>query len=270
MCDKKNGYVTGYVGIIDVLGFGDFSMNDNFHRIYSMTQSILYSKRNFERNLKNIKFALLSDTVVVMIEANQNTQDYAFFQSILSNIGLIRTFILNHTGLYSRAAISFGEYFYDNSTNVVFGPAITKAAKLAEHSDKYIDSCIDERFAFRPAAIIIDDVYCTGENNDYHDYLLGSCIFDYMANDVRISRIGNSNFHLYNPYFEAFQDYLFTSKCETDYGTNFLFESFCKRERKRLADRIKQSNSERKEKYRVEQDMLCFFENSFKKSGPLY
>ena len=269
--DNENvDYVTGYVGVIDVLGFGCFSMDENnFNRIYKMAKHILYQKRNFERNLEYVKFAIISDTVVVMIEANEKTQDYVFFQSVLSNIGLIRTFILNSTGLYSRAAVTFGKYYFNDSTNTIFGPAITRAAYLAEHSDKCIDPLIDARFASRPAAILIDKVYCD-KNSIYHSYLLNGCTVDYIVDEIRTTQIGNTNYYLYNPYYESFQDYLYTSKSEVDYSDEVIFKNFCKRERSRLEKCISQSNEEQKNKYNIEDEMLSDFEKSFRKTGPLY
>ena len=271
MDDENTKYLTGYVGVIDVLGFGRFSMDENhFYRIYKMVKHILYQKRNFERNLEYLKFAIISDTVVVMIEASEKTQDYVFFQSILSNIGLIRTFVLSSTGLYSRAAITFGKYYFNNSSNAVFGPAITRAAYLAEHADKCIDFSIDARFTSRPAAILIDEVYCRKDKNIYYDYLFHGCTVDYILNDIRTTRVGDTNYFLYNPYYEAFQDFMYTTNNEVNYSSDVLFDIFCKRERSRLENCIKESNEEQKAKFIVESEMLSTFERNFKKTGPLY
>ena len=269
MIEEQPRYKIGYVGVIDVLGFGSFTEDvSNFNRIHSLLDHILYLKRNFERNLAHLKFSILSDTVVVMIEIdNSRKLDYVFFESVLSNIGLIRTFILNCTGLYSRAGITFGYYYYDDKTGTTFGPAITRGANLAEKSDLCIK--IDSRFDNRPAAILVDDVFSRKENNPFYNWFLNGCIVDYLSN-IRLKRIQNTDYYIYNPYFEAFQDYLCTSRNKVNYSDDVFFENFCKRERDRLKHQFDNANKDIAEKYLIEKEMLDDFITNYPKIGPLY
>ncbi len=270
MTEEKNfTYTIGYIGVIDVLGYGEFTKDeDNFHKIYSLMNHIFYQKRNFERNFEHIKFSVLSDTVVVMVEATDPQKyDYVFFESVLSHIGLVRTFILNCTGLYSRAGITFGKYYYDDKTETIFGPAITKAVKLAEKSDEFIKT--DPRFKNRPAAIIIDEVFSKKGNNPYYQYFLEGCVTDWLSN-IRVKQIQNTDYYIYNPYFEAFQDYLYTARNTDNYSDDMFFDMFCKRETNRLKQQIENANKDIAEKYSIESELLNDFISNYPKTGPLY
>ena len=253
---EKANYKIGYVGVIDILGFGSFSEDhDNFQRIRYMMDLICYQKRNFERNF-DVKYSILSDTVVIMVELTDLKKfDYVFLESVVFEIGYLRSYILKSTGLYSRAAITFGEYYYDEKRNLIFGPAVTKAAKLAEKSGDYISTQDDKRFSERPAAIIIDEVFTKKTSNPFYSYFFDGCVGDCLSN-FRFRKIGNTNYYLYNPYYECFDDYRYNSVDEEDRNFESLFESFSRIEKDRLNVRIENASDENKKKYDVEKDLL--------------
>lgn len=265
---KTEDYKIGYVGVIDILGFGAFTEDDaNFQKIRHMMDLIFLQKRNFERNLE-VKYSILSDTVVIMVELTDTQKfDYVFLESVISQIGYIRSYILDSTGLYSRAAITFGEYFYDEELNCLFGPAITKAAKLAEKSDDYIPAEEDKRFSERPAAIIVDDVFTNETDNPFYKDFLDGCVDDCLLN-YRFNKIGKTGFFLYNPYYESFEDYCITSKNSISASTQSFFEPFCRREKDRLSRQIENSSEKNKKKYLVEKDLLEEFIVNFSKYDP--
>ena len=85
---------------------------------------------------------------------------------------------------------------------------------------------------------------------------------------VRVERIKNTDFYLYNPYLEAFQNYLYTSREEVDYSDDIFFNDFCKREEYRLELQMK--NKTFQSKYNIENDMFKNFVLYYKKNGTLY
>lgn len=261
---EENGYRIGYIGVIDILGFGFFTEDEeHFQRILNAMNRIYVQKRNFERNFE-IKYLILSDTVVVMVEANNEAKfDYVYLESVICNIGYIRSYILNNTGLYSRAAITFGKYYYNEERGIIFGPAITRAAKLAEQADRFIPEKEDERFKERPAAIIVDEVFTKKTDNPFYVLFYDGCVYEDCLSGYRFKRIGNTDFFLYNPYYESFDDYYYTSISETYYDEITLFECFCSREEDRLSFQIDHVDETKNKKYKIEKDLLKEFATNF-------
>ena len=254
-------YISGYIGVIDVLGFGAFSNElANFDNIKAMMEDIICCKNTFEKIFKHVKFSILSDTVVVMIKEDyKQIGDYALFDSILRAIGMIRTFVLDNTGLYSRAAITFGYYYYNEKNNVIFGPAVTHCAKLAEAADEYIT--IDSRFDNRPAAILVDDVFSVQGNNPFYNSFQHGGVTSHLSTlSLRreLRQVVGADYYIYNPYFDAFENYKLSKKTK-ETSDDILLESFCKREKDRLQ---KQLEGDHAEKFNIEEEMFQDFLNS--------
>lgn len=257
--NEESNYLTGYVGVIDVLGFSNYSMDlSNFEKILYMTNLELVFKKNFESMFDHIKFCILSDTVVVMIKADEYKKfDYSFFLSVIDNIGRIRSYILKSVGLYSRASVTFGEYYFDLKQNIIFGPAISRAAKLAEKSEKFFPN--SELFKDSPSAIIVDDVFLKQNSENYNKFLDGGIVHLIKINKM-FKRIERTNFYFYNPYFEDFEDYSLTSSNEVSCSNGDMLNNYIFRERERLRYASSLENGKYKDKYKVEEQCLNDFE----------
>lgn len=253
-------YKLGYVGVIDILGFGCFSLeSNNFDKIKSLMHDIYALKSTFERELGHVRFSILSDTIVVIVElTDQTSGDFVYFDSVVRCIGLIRTLILNCTNLYSRAGITFGYYYYDEKINIIFGPAITRGAILAEKADQILNQ--DLRFESRPAAILIDNIFGGKENNAFLHIFEQSCV-DYRLENKEFKRIMDTDYFVYNPYYKAYDDFCLYGKKPVNNLSNIeSFESFCTGEENRLKLQLKGKYAD---KFIIEKELLYDFKRTF-------
>ena len=248
-------YKLGYVGVIDILGFSSFSQAlRNRDNINSLMHDIYALKSTFERGLGHVRFSILSDTIVVIIElTDQTSGDFVYFDSVVRCIGLIRTLILNCTNLYSRTGITFGYYYYDEKKNIIFGPAITRGATLAEKADQILNQ--DCRFKSRPVAILIDNIFLNKNNNIFYHIFEQSCVISLLEHR-EFKQISDTNFFIYNPYYKEYDDFCLYGNYLSDIES---FESFCTKEE----DRLKlQLHGKYARKFKLEKKLLSEFKRT--------
>lgn len=243
---KKEKYIVGYVAAIDVLGFtGYICENDgNYHKARNMMNLIAANKRMYENNFDHIRFTICSDTIFVTIEVNDELKfDYAFFQSIVTKIGLIRSIILNEVGLMSRAGITFGKYAISSEgSNVIFGPAIIRAVRLAEHIDEF--EGINADYSERPAAIIIDNLFTKYPDEEIDNEFLNGGTKNYIEENYCFEHIGYG-FYVYNPFFEDYEDHKTRNNlCDEEYRISDYWAYYVDKCKKQLAF-IKETHPEK-------------------------
>lgn len=252
---NKADYVIGYVGAIDILGFGNFSMYEGNYKIIRNTfNSIVSCKKNSENNLE-VKYSLNSDTVVITIEVNNETKyDYVFFQTIVEQIARVRGIILKGMKLFSRGAITFGKYVCESQeSNIIFGPAITRAVKLAEKADEFIIT--DPMFKNRPSSIIIDN-YLTGKypNDDINKRLIDSGIIEFVSERRDYKYVDNGYF-VYNHFYQDYEQFKITSKAKEETCNQDFLKDFVNK----FTDILNRQKAVKPEKYNVEEELLQDF-----------
>lgn len=131
--DKKKGYVDSFVAFIDILGFKDFVMNNDYNTVDSLFKNIndcfdMFLNKQFfkisKESLNSIKVNIISDSIIISIP---KTSKYSF-EILLSMVNFLVFDILTKNNLLCRGAISEGE-FYSNK-NIAFGKAFVEAYKL--------------------------------------------------------------------------------------------------------------------------------------------
>lgn len=246
-------YQFGYIGVIDILGFGDFSLKDNnYYVIDKLMKRLNYFKRNNERNFNETKIVIMSDTVFVLTEIDSEQKyDPAYFGEVLRLLSSFKGIINNDLKLFSRASITIGKYRYNEQDGILFGPGITRSAKIAEKSKYFISEGLDPLLFFdNPAVLIIDKVFFVNEDKTIMETLKNNGTMIFVENDNKFTHCGGG-FYYYNTFYDCFNDFLLTSINDVNYSKEIIFNDFCKK----VQDRF-DLNKEYSKKYIVEK--MCF------------
>ena len=200
-------YKFGYVAAIDILGFADLSAEEaNYLKIRDLMNLISDVKTTMSLNLERIKFNICSDTVFITYEI-RGAEDFDEdrFKSILNEVCLAHHFIASRVGHLSRAGITLGKYVRaEGRSNILFGPAVTKAALLAEKMDKICPN--HELFLTRPAAIVVDKMFFDYPDSRIKEEIRDSCLKSFLEDNCEFVRI-DSGYYLVNPYFAGFNHF---------------------------------------------------------------
>lgn len=253
-------YKFGYIGVIDILGFGDFSMKDeNYFVIDRLMKRLDSFRRNFSLNYDDAKIVIMSDTIFVLTEIDvEQKYDPAYFMSVLSLLSTFKGIINNDTKLFSRASITIGKYCYYERDGILFGPGITRSVKLAERARNFISEGLDSSlFSNNPAALIVDNMFFNNSDETIKRTLEHNGTVSFIKNNNYFTPCGNE-FYYYNTFYECFNDYYLTSINEVNFSKEVILNDFCTKIEERL-----QLHSEYSEKFIIENK--CF--EKFKKDG---
>lgn len=158
-------YKNCIVALIDVMGFrkmlsGD-EVSDTLKSFYEDTYEFLLAKgRIYDLDGKNDNFKKLfvSDSIVLSVELtddlNTNVQIAARF---FSAIALLQYILAVKTKIWTRGAVSVGNLFMDEQTNILVGPAFVEAFELektAEYPRVIVDPKLCATFDMTPKNFI--------------------------------------------------------------------------------------------------------------------
>lgn len=132
----NKGYIDSYVAYIDVLGFKEFVMKNDFESIeglffdFNITPNLpLYDYKEIlpKESIKKITVNIISDSIVISIP-----KSVKFSLEIL--ISMVSSFTMNLLYLYGllcRGGIADGKFYAKN--NIAFGPAFISAYMLEKN-----------------------------------------------------------------------------------------------------------------------------------------
>lgn len=140
--DDHRRLKTGYVLMLDVLGFKDFVSKDsgeNFFSIWFVIRERLLSKKaELEEKHKSLEIDVLclSDTLIICVSMKGNPKTDPRFLLILIPM-LIDTFFIDmfESKIFFRGAISFGNFRCDMNLNIAMGNALDEAYEWHETTD---------------------------------------------------------------------------------------------------------------------------------------
>lgn len=131
-------YTKGYVGFIDILGFGKYvSEKNNSKTIKDLFYFINKFQSFFNESSLSVKIAFFSDTIILTVEEIEKNN----LSMLFTAIEMAENYLFKHTQLYFRGAIAKGYYY--NNDGIAFGPAIVSAYEL-EKKAKYSRIILDE------------------------------------------------------------------------------------------------------------------------------
>lgn len=138
---SEKGYVDSFVAFIDILGFKDFIIKNQFEAPYSLFDSIkkcyemvvLMTKSNSvtKEMLDTVTFNIISDSIVISVPKTTRLS----FEILVSIVNLITFDILKNYKLLCRGGISEGYFYAEN--NIAFGPALVNAYVLENKIARY-------------------------------------------------------------------------------------------------------------------------------------
>lgn len=253
-------YKFGYIGVIDILGFGDFSFKEeNYYAINRLMKRLDSFRRSFNLNINDTKIVIMSDTIFVLTEIDtEQKYDPVYFGSVLRLLSTFKGIINNDTKLFSRASITIGKYSYDDQSGILFGPGITRSVKLAEKSGNFISEGLDSSlFSKNPAALIVDNVFFKHNEELIKRTLEHNGTVSFIKNDDHFTPCGNE-FYYYNTFYECFNDYYLTSLNEENFSKEIIFNDFCMKIEERFRLHKKYS-----EKYIIENKCFEYFKKNW-------
>lgn len=136
----KDNYSEGFIVFMDILGFSAYVEKNKsiikLKKINDFTEKImsLYNSNN----ISGIKIAFFSDSFVLTTE-EKTVQS---FNSLMIACHLINISIFNSIGLFTRGAVTFGEFYHED--NIAFGPGIIQAYRIEDNDSKYVRMVIAE------------------------------------------------------------------------------------------------------------------------------
>jgi hypothetical protein len=92
-------------------------------------------KKDSSNNQGNLDAFIFSDTLVFFIKVPENAINLYLFN--FCNSILQTQSILFNEGIFSRGAITHGDFFIDTEKNIFFGPAFSRAYELEQKCSKY-------------------------------------------------------------------------------------------------------------------------------------
>ncbi len=273
--EQSSSYSSGYLGLIDILGFGNFSKNsENFKAILKAFTSQYHLKRTLESALPDVKYFIMSDTVVVMVSPPQNMEkDYVYFETLVSQIALLRHSFLRELGLFSRAGVTYGQFYFDPNKGILFGPAVTRAAVLAEKACTLIESeGLSESFRDRPAAILIDKCFTGSGDQRLRDLFLESGVTEHIKWRTSYYIPKENEFFLLNPHKVSMENFVHSDpeRYRAHGKEDLLFHDWYQWFSDLLSQSEKNARPECKTKYRIERQTLELFvkEHNGRKNEP--
>jgi hypothetical protein len=121
------GYIKGLCVFIDILGTKEKSyedllkINETFHRAFDEMEE---RTANLSRLISSF-----SDCAYMVYDTSSIIDSELYILSILNSISsMVRSFVFY--GFIFRGGISFGEVYFDNKKNILFGPCVNKSYEL--------------------------------------------------------------------------------------------------------------------------------------------
>jgi len=132
-------YKQCFVACLDILGFKNF-INEHENDATTINKSInqlkklseIYTGTRLSNRDPRIHFLLMSDTLLLFSESDDE-KSFRYITGITAElicdgIGLsITNIATSYTPMRFRGAISWGNFYYDASENIFFGPALNEA-----------------------------------------------------------------------------------------------------------------------------------------------
>lgn len=136
---------TGYVIMLDVLGFREFvskNKEEDFFSTWSALKKSLIDKKKSYDTDKNKTVTLdvlcLSDTLIICLsykDASMNSDSRYLLSSIPGIIDIFfMSFMIDHS-IFFRGAISYGKFRFSSDENIVMGDAIDEVSSWYEAND---------------------------------------------------------------------------------------------------------------------------------------
>lgn len=156
---KNNNYDEGFVIAIDILGFSQLTyIESNFSSIKSAYEKLVSITNTYNMNSFPGKFCYGSDSILMTYSKDFANSIGTLLDSAISWITLFRYIVNKELYLDIRAVITYGKYIHTGEMNsIFFGPAITRAFKLAEQKSSFSDFPSPYK-EINPASIIFDNV----------------------------------------------------------------------------------------------------------------
>ena len=257
-------YSLGYVGVIDILGFGSFTKNKSrFSAIIETLEAVKLLEKNLNYNSDSSRIISFSDTIVVITKIdNDNKFDYAYLKQLISLLIMLRGIITDKMGLYTRGSVTIGEYYYDEKKKILFGPAITRAVKLAECASEFICSeNLGQEFKDRPSALLIDKLFLNNSDQLLSKQLKQNGVASLFRDDTNVF-VKSGPFYYVNQYFWLYEEYYKNKMLGKDMDESELLSSFIKIEETKL-----NKQKEKQEKYQLEKRCFNDFVNDISNSN---
>lgn len=247
-----NDYKFGYIGTLDILGFGNYCYNkNNFSILKSLMDDLYAIKKTYEYNFKE-NICIMSDTIIIMVEIKDNQKyDTAYFDSLVEWIAMLMITIRHRIGLFCRGSITIGNYYFNNERNILFGPGVVRGVTLAEKINSVNEiQAVNSKLIKRPAALIIDNEFFDYPDDSVKRLLFENMTTESVKNSQKYISVG-ANYYIYNTYYSEYNYYVLSNE-----DPNAL-ESFIKEAEERIE---KQSNIPGfEEKYYFEKSCLDSF-----------
>jgi len=125
-------YIKGLAIFIDILGTKESNFN-NLYNINKIFHKELISLKNRQRLCKKFVTSFSDCAYIIYISDEINKEEnifsHIFIQDSLIDLSYtISTILVN--GFLCRGGIYYGELYFEENNNILFGPAINKAYKL--------------------------------------------------------------------------------------------------------------------------------------------
>ena len=189
----KQHYKEGIICFIDVLGFSKLTYEE---------KNISLIKQFFKELLELIQYmkvfgldgeiSILSDSIVFTSDV-EDTKDYHIIDAAVDFLSMVRDIVINLFNTDIIASISYGKYIHLEDVDILFGPGISRAVKIAESKIKYPYYDKDN-----PAKIIIDNTVLSSKHNIDHG------ISNHLNNNPWYQYIGDG-YYLVNSYFPIYK-----------------------------------------------------------------
>lgn len=181
-------YTEHYVAFLDILGFSNYVKKDNVsfcdvNKIYEIFNEIKIKNSKVSQGpafttnqMSKLKFNSISDTIVISIPKSEERA----LEILVFAVSTMIFNILLECKLLLRGAISEGDFFSDNNTNCLFGPALIDAAIL------------EKNLAVYPRIVILPQVVANYEK-DLSDDNKGK-----IAELIKLEQIENDSLYIVN------------------------------------------------------------------------
>ena len=133
-------YQKYYVAFLDILGFKSIIQRKSCKEIYDVFQKIkkpglsFYNNNEILTDDSPIHLKILSDSIIMYIKASiDNALSY-----LLTECAVFQGELLSlNEPILLRGGISYGDLFFKDGTDIIYGEGLTKAYLLEEKNAKY-------------------------------------------------------------------------------------------------------------------------------------
>lgn len=199
--DFKNNLTEKYVAFLDVLGFKELVYGKKIAELETYFDTINETLLLLRNDKKNIQSLLVSDSTILV--SPDSTQD---FKTLLRAVQTIQA-KLALKNIWIRGAISFGEVYFDETSNIIVGKGLVNAY-LLEKEARFPRVIVDTTIVLKIAEnrqTFYESVNPSYQDFDadklklihnWHKYILDDSFFVAYAHMVVLNGIQDRNLHL--------------------------------------------------------------------------